>query len=110
VPTGHGASRLRHAQYKRSTSTHSASDRTAEPVWPTVGVGLHLLSPGLAGDGRACESSSHDASLGYRAVEPAASPGAGNAHPRPIEQHYASRAGDDAERLRAMRTKREPRT
>jgi hypothetical protein len=38
--------RLRHTQKHAS---RDACDRTAEPIWAAVGVGLHLLSLALAG-------------------------------------------------------------
>ena len=36
-------------------------------LWPTVGVGLHLLPLDFAGDGRAGQFSSHDAAIRDRA-------------------------------------------
>ena len=46
VPTDHGFRRLREPQNEYH---HGIRDRTAEPVRPTVGVGLHLLSLTYAG-------------------------------------------------------------
>lgn len=46
MPTDHGSSRLRKPQ---NGYHHGIRDRTAEPVRPTVGVGLHLLSLAYAG-------------------------------------------------------------
>jgi hypothetical protein len=40
IPTDHGIRRPRVAR----NLPGRAGDRTAEPVWPTVGAGLHLLS------------------------------------------------------------------
>ena len=41
VPTDHGISRLQKMQNQHIVC---AGDRTAEPGWPAVGAGLHLLS------------------------------------------------------------------
>ena len=48
MPTDHGFRRLRACAEQASLD---AGDRTAEPRkrWPTVGVGLHLLSLAFAG-------------------------------------------------------------
>src|SRR5262249_9709440 len=46
---GADRSRLCAACVIRRTGTSRAGDRTAEPVWPTVGAGLHLLSLTHAG-------------------------------------------------------------
>lgn len=44
MPTGHGWDAACAVKLGRRTHTIRWGDRTAEPVWPTVGAGLHLLS------------------------------------------------------------------
>jgi Domain of unknown function (DUF1844) len=46
MPTDHGFRRLRG---DAEPASEDVGDRTAAPRWPAVGVGLHLLSPALAG-------------------------------------------------------------
>jgi hypothetical protein len=69
VPTDHGREAACQLQNRH---TWCASDRTAEPWWPTVGAGLLLLSLALAGDGRAGESTSHVTLLRHVSARPAA--------------------------------------
>ncbi|GFG75698.1 hypothetical protein MBOT_30630 [Mycobacterium botniense] len=49
VPTDRGLKLLRPPATCADQASGDACDRTAEPVWPTVGVALHLLYPASPG-------------------------------------------------------------
>lgn len=44
MPTDHGLRRLQLQSWSTEPVSEDTGDRTVVPVWPTVGVGLHLLS------------------------------------------------------------------
>jgi hypothetical protein len=69
VPTGHGKSRLHNAEQTQCVSVTGPLSLDMV-MWPTVGVGLHLLSLVFTGDGREQEFTSHDAILGIPTADP----------------------------------------